>query len=94
LSQIYKNCAEIIALLPEVDLELRGTARQVEGYARANLAAHRDSRAAHRIEVVKGRIDYLITLSGPAPEAIEFGHANNASRTAGLRILRNAIGSM
>jgi hypothetical protein len=82
MSQVYKNCASIVAHLPEVDLELRKVARELEGKARANLAMHRDERRAHHVLVTKGKTDYFVTLEGTAAWPVEHN----------LRILRNAVG--
>lgn len=62
--------------LPGVRASVRSEADKIEAKAEANLAAHRDVSNAtdHTISSEQDDVDALVSLEGPAPASVEWGH--------------------
>jgi hypothetical protein len=98
---IYKTCAKTIARLESVQMAVLTTGVGIEAKARRNLAATRD-QGRHSIEGGRprntkyGTLDYAVSLVGPAPLSVEFGHfVHNAAfprYVVGQYILLRAAG--
>lgn len=93
------NNAEVdayIAHMPGVKKAVGTQGREIEAKAKANLAAHRDTGAAH-IEFTRQDTDALISLVDPAVLSIEYGREAGIDRSGrkqgamqGLHILGRA----
>ena len=85
-----------IAHMAGVKKAVQGEGREIAARAKANLAAHRDTGAAH-IEVTKQDTDALVSLVDPAALSIEFGREAGVDRSGrkqgamqGLHVLGRA----
>jgi len=67
---------EAISHIKGVKLTVRGEAKQIAGIASGRLAGHTKT-GEHRIEVAHGTVDSFVSLTGPAPKSVEFGHAQS-----------------
>lgn len=95
-----------VARVDDVQDAVVSEGRKIEAKATALLASHRDNADArhHSISGGKnydekyGHLDYEITMSGPAPMSLEFGHMlvlfgkPTARYIQGLHILYRAAG--
>lgn len=81
---------KLIAHMPEVVAEVRLKADEI-GLRAGVLFAEHDRPGGHSIEVTHGRVDSLVSLVGPAPLSVEYGHrAADGTHVAGLYILTRA----
>jgi hypothetical protein len=80
---------KLIAHMPGVGEEVRAHADVVGLRAEALFASH-DRPGGHTIEVTHGKVDSEISLVGPAPLSVEFGHHSNGTYVEGLYILTRA----
>lgn len=85
-----------LSKMDPVQDKLKNHANQIKALAEALLAPHRDT-GAHRIEVGReksvqfGHIDWYVSMVGPAPVSVEFGHrAENGRWVQGLYIITRA----
>jgi len=98
---IYKNIEGIIAHQDGVQAAVVDTGIEIEYKAKVNLARTRDE-GRHHIEGDRplntkfGTLDYMVSLVGPAPKSVEFGHfIHNAAwprYVAGKYIIMRAAG--
>lgn len=93
-----KRINYIVSRENTVQAALAALASQIAGRARANLASHRQTGAAH-ITVTHGRVDSYVNLVDPAAVSIEFGHfvggkyaGDTPKYVPGLYILSRAAG--
>src|SRR5690606_799852 len=65
-----------VSHLPGVRASVRSEADKIEAKAQANLAAHRDVTTAtdHAVTSEQDGVDALVSLEGPAPASVEWGH--------------------
>jgi hypothetical protein len=90
MAQVNMSVNKLIAHMPEVILEVRKAADEVGLKAEALFASH-DRPGGHHIEVTHEKVDSLISLVGPAPLSVEYGHtASNGTHVEGLHILSRA----
>lgn len=92
-----KAINKIIAPRTEVQKEVERQAKFLGRIATAHLAGHYHS-GDHKIVVEKrlsekyGFLDYLISMEGPAPMSVEFGHRNHrGGYTQGLYIMSSLL---
>jgi hypothetical protein len=96
LSQRAMN--KLISPLRPVQDAVEDKANEIGSKAEARLAAHRET-GAHRIEIKKnlnekyGYLDREVSLVGPAPQSVEFGHINHKDGqwVEGLYIIHGAV---
>lgn len=94
-----KAMNKVVAPLDNVQAAVESTGHAIGAKAEQRLAGHRDS-GAHQIEVEKnldvkyGSLDMEISLVGPAPLSVEFGHIHNftGEYVEGLYIVTGAAG--
>jgi hypothetical protein len=90
MAQVNLTVDRLIAHMPEVILEVRKAADEIGLRAEGLFAAH-DRPGGHSIEVTHEKVDSLISLVGPAPLSVEYGHAAaDGSHVEGLHILSRA----
>lgn len=93
------------AAMPQVRLQVAGVTDRIGHVAEAIFASH-DRPGGHRIEIdlpglTRGKLDGLVSMVGPDPLAVEFGHFESGSFgnqygddrrfIAGLHILQRAL---
>jgi hypothetical protein len=89
-----------VSRLPGVKAAIAAEATRIGARAKARLESHRDPTNAtdHQIEVDFGRVDAFVSLVGPAPLSVEFGHwytgnlGGSPKYVPGLYILMGASG--
>lgn len=93
---VYVNprIAEIVAHNEGVIAAVRGARDRVESIAEGLFAQH-DNPGGHEITARDDRVDALVSLEGPAPLSVEFGHwsgqGENRRYVEGLHILGRAV---
>lgn len=104
MAKVYAGTESVVAHLEGVVLAVEAQGVEIHNKAARLLAEHRDDGDSehHRIESEKhldkkyGPLDYEISLVGPAPMSLEFGHfLHNAAfprYVVGLYILHRAAG--
>lgn len=94
MAQVDPKIAAIVAHLPETKAAVRRTRDRVADVAEGLFAAH-DRPGRHQIARENGRVDALVSLGGPAPLSVEFGHwaGDGADRiyVEGLHVLGRAV---
>jgi hypothetical protein len=94
-----KAMNKTVAPLRPVQDEVESAANRLARAATARLAPHKKSAPGHHVKVEKilnvkyGFLDYYVSLVGPAPLSVEFGHRhNNSGRwVQGLYILSRLL---
>jgi len=90
----------IVSHLPGVRAAVAEEALEIGVRAEAKLLRHRDrtNRTDHSVDVSQGRIDSYVSLVGPAPLSVEFGHwykgnlGGTPQYVPGLYIITGAAG--
>jgi hypothetical protein len=90
MAEVDFDVNRYIAHMPALVVEVRKAADEFALKAEGLFAAH-DRPGGHSIEVTHDGIDSLISLVGPAPLSVEYGHAAaDGSHVEGLHILSRA----
>lgn len=86
------NIAETVAHMPEVHAAVLAERDRVARIAEALFAPH-DDPGRHKITALDEPDDGLVSLEGPAPLAVEFGHwtPDHKSHVEGIHVLTRAI---
>jgi hypothetical protein len=88
------NIAAKVAHFPEVKAAVRAERDKVAGVARGLFATH-DMPGRHEITTQDDHLDALVSLEGPAPLSVEYGHWMNTKDgrkfVEGLHILGRAV---
>lgn len=85
-----------LAKMDPVQDKLRSHARKIASAAESILARHRKTGShridiGHRRNVEFGHIDWYVSMVGPAPVSVEFGHrAENGRWVNGLYVITRA----
>ena len=86
--------ASKVAHTPEIKAAVRAERDRVADIARGVFASH-DRPGGHEITTQNDRTDALLSIDGPAPLSMEFGHwsetKNGRKFVEGLHILQRAI---
>jgi hypothetical protein len=84
-----------VAHFPEVKAAVRVERDKVAGIARGLFASH-DNPGGHEITTQDDHLDALVSLEGPAPMSVEFGHwtPDHKKHVEGLHILGRAIAAV
>ena len=94
MAWVNPRIAQIVAQQPEVVAAVRKVRDEVAETAEALFASH-DRPGRHEITTQDEKIDSLVSLDGPAPAAVEFGHwagkGANHRFVEGLHILGRAV---
>jgi hypothetical protein len=90
MAQVNMSVNKLIAHMPEVILEVRKAADEVGLKAEALFASH-DRPGRHSIEVTHDKVDSFVSLVGPDPEAVEFGHYTGKSSGKGVTRIRGHL---
>jgi hypothetical protein len=90
MAQVDMGVDKLIAHMPGVIAAVRVKAAEV-GLKSEGLFASHDRPGGHHIEVTHDKVDSFVSLVGPAPLSVEFGHAAaDGSHVEGLHILSRA----
>jgi hypothetical protein len=91
-----RDMSKHLAMEPKVQQTLRAASLRILMRAEALLAMHRDT-GSHQIEYERiksekfGHIDHYVSMTGPAPVSVEFGHVTeNGEWVRGLYIITRA----
>lgn len=89
------DIAAKVAKLPEVHLEIVALRDRMAAIAEADFASH-DHPGRHELTKQDERIDALLSLDGPAPMSVEFGHWSRGHKkyVEGLHIIGKAAAAM
>lgn len=94
MAWVNPNIDRIMARDKGVRAAVRGKRDQVAGIAEGLFASH-DNPGGHEITTSNGRVDAFVSLEGPAPLSVEFGHwqetKNGREFVEGLHILGRAV---
>lgn len=96
VATVNPNIARKVSRMPGVRAAVRGERDKLAGVAEGLFASH-DHPGGHRITKQNGRTDAFVSLDGPAPLSVEFGHWTDAKKPAdrrfveGLHVLTKAI---
>lgn len=97
MAWVNPRIAEILAHTPEAKATVRATRDRGEAIAQALFAPH-DNPGGHEITTQDDRVDALLSLDGPAPLSVEFGHwsgdGENRRYVEGLHILGRTLARM
>lgn len=92
-----RDISKHLAQDPKVQQTLKANALHILKKAEALLAMHRDARRRHKIEYERiktnefGHIDHYVSMTGPAPVSVEFGHhSKDGQWVMGLYIITRA----
>ena len=94
MATVKPGVASIVAHMPEVKAAVRLERDKLAARAAGLFASH-DNPGGHHLTKENGSTDALVSLEGPAPLSVEFGHwtPDHKTHVAGLHILGRAIGA-
>jgi hypothetical protein len=92
VSFVDPKVASLVAHMPEIHAAVLLERDKVALVAEGLFAAH-DNPGGHEITKTDEKVDGLVSLEGPAPLSVEFGHwtKDHKTRVEGLHILGRAI---
>ena len=92
MSFVDPKVADLVAHMPEVHAAVILERDKMAVVAEGLFAIH-DRPGRHEITKTDEKVDALVSLEGPAPLSVEFGHwtADHKTRVDGLHILGRAI---
>lgn len=92
MATVDPKIAALVARMPEIHVAVIAERDKLEGIARGLFASH-DNPGRHEITTTDEKVDALLSLEGPAPLSVEFGHwtHDHKKHVEGLHILGRAI---
>lgn len=97
MASVYRNANAVVAHLEGVHLAVIAERDVLAAQARAKFAPH-DRPGGHEITTRDDKVDALVSLDGPIPWAVEYGHAayttksgRHVGASTGLHILTGLI---
>lgn len=93
MAWVDPKIAAKVAHLPSVRAEVRAERDRIATRARSFFAGH-DRPGGHKITTQDDELDAMVSLEGPAPLALEFGHwtPDHKRFVDGIHVLGRAIG--
>jgi uncharacterized protein DUF5403 len=92
VATVDPKVAALVAHMPEIHVAVLAERDKLAGIARGLFASH-DNPGGHSITTQSEKVDGLVSLEGPAPLSVEFGHWTKDHKThvEGLHILGRTI---
>lgn len=92
MAWVDPNIAAEMAHAPEIHTAVLLQRDEIATAAKGLFAAH-NNPGGHEIATIDEPVDALVSLEGPAPLSVEFGHwtPNHETHVEGLHILSRAV---
>lgn len=97
MASVYRDVNSVVAHLDGVHLAVIAERDVLAARARAKFASH-DNPGGHEITTQDDKVDALVSLEGPAPLSVEYGHGayttksgRHVGASTGLHILTGLI---